>query len=125
MSDNVSKKIKDLRISKGMTLEEVGNIVGVGKSTVRKWENGMIQNMRRDKIAKLAFALGVSPSYLLGWEEEPSTPSRTLTPDEAALLDDYQRLNAEGKAEAQKQIKNLTKIEDYTKDTPLQAKKMA
>ena len=63
-------KIYKLRSEKGMTLEELGNKVGVGKSTVRKWENGMIANMRRDKILKLAEALGTTPSYLMGWEEE-------------------------------------------------------
>ena len=68
MSDEMAKKIHDLRIEKGMTLEELGNKVGVGKSTVRKWENGMIANMRRDKIAKVADALGVSPGYLMGWD---------------------------------------------------------
>lgn len=66
----MSDKIKALRKANDMTLEELGNIVGVGKSTVRKWENGDIRNMRRDKIAKLAKALSVSPSYLMGWEDE-------------------------------------------------------
>ena len=59
------EKIKSLREQKGMTLEELGNKVGVGKSTVRKWENGMIANMRRDKIAKLADALDTSPAELV------------------------------------------------------------
>ena len=66
-------KIKMLREQKDMTLEELGNAVGVGKSTVRKWENGMIANMRRDKIAKVAAALDVSPGYLMGWEEGKET----------------------------------------------------
>lgn len=66
-------KIKMLREQKNMTLEELGNAVGVGKSTVRKWENGMIANMRRDKIAKVAAALDVSPGYLMGWEEGKET----------------------------------------------------
>lgn len=65
-------KIKMLRTNRGMTLEEVGDIVGVGKSTVRKWESGEIANMRRDKIALLAKALHVTPGYLMGWEEESS-----------------------------------------------------
>ena len=65
----MSKKIKELRISQGMTLEQVANEVGVGKSTVRKWETGMIANMRRDKIASLAKALHTTPAYLMGWEE--------------------------------------------------------
>ena len=53
-------KIKMLREQKNMTLEELGNAVGVGKSTVRKWENGMIKNMGRDKIAALAAVLQMS-----------------------------------------------------------------
>ena len=65
------EKIKALRLQRGMTLEQVGERVGVGKSTVRKWESGQIANMRRDKIALLAKALGVEPSYLMGWDDEP------------------------------------------------------
>lgn len=63
----IGQKIKDLREKRGLTLEEVGNKVGVGKSTVRKWENDII-DMKRDKIAKLAETLGCSPLYLLGYE---------------------------------------------------------
>ena len=69
-SEDMARKIMELRKEKGLTLEEVANIVGVGKSTVRKWETGMIANMRRDKIAALAKALGTTPMYLMGWEEE-------------------------------------------------------
>lgn len=74
-SNDMAKRIKDLRLEKGLTLEQVGKIVGVGRSTVRKWETGMIANMKRDKIASLSKALGVSPSYLLGYTDE-----RTLQP---------------------------------------------
>lgn len=63
--------IKSRRNELNLTLEEVGNMVGVGKSTVRKWETGDIENMKRDKIVKLAKALKVSPSYIMGLEEEP------------------------------------------------------
>ena len=66
-------RIKARRKELGLTLEEVGNIVGVGKSTVRKWETGDIANMRRDKIARLAIALQISPSELMGWDMEDYT----------------------------------------------------
>lgn len=73
---DMGEKIKQLRTEKHLTLEQLGDMVGVGKSTVRKWENGMIANMRRDKIAKIADALGVSPAYLMGWNEKTrSTPT--------------------------------------------------
>ena len=67
---DMGQKIYSLRIQKGLTLEELGNMVGVGKSTVRKWENGMIANMKRDKILKVSEALNTTPAYLMGWEEE-------------------------------------------------------
>lgn len=66
----MGQKIYNLRTQKGLTLEDLGNMVGVGKSTVRKWENGMIANMKRDKILKVSEALGTTPAYLMGWEEE-------------------------------------------------------
>lgn len=62
--------IKSRRKELNLTLEQVGYLVGVGKSTVRKWETGDIENMKRDKIVKLAKALRVSPSYIMGIEEE-------------------------------------------------------
>jgi len=69
--NDMAEKIKRLRAKKGMTLEDVASIVGVGKSTVRKWETGIIENMRRDKILSLSEALGTTPEYLMGWEEDP------------------------------------------------------
>ena len=95
MENEFSRKIKRLRLAKGLTLEEVGRIVGVGKSTVRKWETGMIANMRRDKIDLLAKALGVTPSVLMGWEETDDTADTdvlTLTEDEKLLLDLFRRV---------------------------------
>lgn len=62
--------IKSRRKELNLTLEQVGDLVGVGKSTVRKWETGDIENMKRDKIVKLAKALRVSPLYIMGIEEE-------------------------------------------------------
>ncbi|UXR50973.1 LexA family protein [Staphylococcus simulans] len=66
--------IKSRRKELNLTLEQVGNLVGVGKSTVRKWETGDIENMKRDKIVKLAKALRVSPSYIMGIEEDQPQP---------------------------------------------------
>lgn len=94
---DMGKKIEYLRKKKGMTLEELGNKVGVGKSTVRKWENGMIANMRRDKIAKIAAALDVSPGELMGWHVVESTPEIAMTEWEKELLKKYRVLDHRGK----------------------------
>ena len=85
MSEGMAQRIKELRREKGLTLEQVADIVGVGKSTVRKWETGMIANMKRDKISSLAKALGTTPAYLMGWKE--SEEDKKISPDELALTE--------------------------------------
>ena len=75
----------------------MGDLVGVGKSTVRNWETGMIRNMGRDKILALAEALDLSPSELLGEEPEKEetrpapSPEPGLTPEERRLLSAWRR----------------------------------
>lgn len=87
MAEGMGNRIKELRKAKGLTLEQVGDAVGVGKSTVRKWETGMIANMRRDKIASLAKVLGTTPAHLMGWKEkEISSDERQLTEGEKQML---------------------------------------
>ncbi|TKK61851.1 XRE family transcriptional regulator, partial [Enterococcus faecalis] len=66
--------LKQKRMEKNLTLEQVGNFVGVGKSTVRKWETGMIENMGRDKIVALSKVLDVSPLEILDIPETEETP---------------------------------------------------
>ena len=99
--ENMARKIKELRQAKGLTLEQVANVVGVGKSTVRKWETGMIANMKRDKIADLAKALGTTPAYLMGWsenvnKEEKNPPEQQkLSEGEKMWLELYHRVSGE------------------------------
>ena len=96
MNESMANKIRTLRQERGLTLEQVADVVGVGKSTVRKWETGMIANMRRDKIADLAKALGTTPAYLMGWddqeEQSPSPSDPALTEGETELLDLFRRI---------------------------------
>lgn len=63
---NIGTKIHTLRTELGLTLQELGDKVGVGASTVRKWETGYIKSLGHDKIQKLATALGTTPAYLIG-----------------------------------------------------------
>lgn len=92
----IGQRIRALREAHDMTLEELGQKVGVGKSTVRKWETGMIANMRRDKIAKLSDALNVTPAYLMGWDESksPAAEEIILTDHEKDLVLSYRLADA-------------------------------
>lgn len=101
MEEGMAQRIKALRQEKGLTLEQVADVVGVGKSTVRKWETGMIANMKRDKIAFLAKALGTTPEYLMGWEEKKDSPSEPeLTEGEKLMLELFRQIPKDRQPEA-------------------------
>lgn len=69
--------INQRRLFLGLTLEDVGNAVGVSKSTVKKWEDGYISNMKRDKISELAKVLKISPVVLITGELEENSKNNS------------------------------------------------
>lgn len=64
--------IKELRISKGLTQEELGAIIGVKKAAIQKYESGAVENIKRSSIQKLSSYFNVSPSYLMGLIDDDS-----------------------------------------------------
>lgn len=66
----VGDRIHLLRTELHLTFQELGDRVGVGASTVRKWEIGLIKDIKTDKIQKLASALNTTVDYLMGWSEK-------------------------------------------------------
>lgn len=67
---DIGKRIYNRRIELGLSLSQLGNKVGVSKSTISRWETGKIENLRAEQISKLAIALKVSPLYLIGMSDE-------------------------------------------------------
>lgn len=66
----VGERIRNRRIELGLTQEELAIRMGYnGKSSVCAAETKG-DNVTTTKVQKFAMALGVSPSYLLGFEEE-------------------------------------------------------
>lgn len=62
------ERIKALRIAKGWSQEELGKKIGVQRAAINKYEKGVVVNLKRDVIAKLASALGASPIDIMGFE---------------------------------------------------------
>ena len=44
-----AERLRQLRKEKHMTLEELGNAIGVGRATVYKYEHGVIRNIQMDE----------------------------------------------------------------------------
>lgn len=64
-----------IRISRekiGLSQVELAERVGVSKQNMYKYENNIITNIPSDKIESLAEILGVSPSYIMGWNSPES-----------------------------------------------------
>lgn len=111
---DAGKVIKDARLRKGMTQEELGERVGVQKSAIAKYENGRVINIKRSVLQKLAKALDLNPSELIesDWvKKDPEATNENGAKAAALLLDKefvelypmYESLNAEKK----KQVKDF------------------
>lgn len=62
---DIGKKIKDARLTKGLTQEELGTLVGLQKSAIAKYENGRVVNIKRSTLQKLAKVLDLRGSDLI------------------------------------------------------------
>lgn len=65
--ENLGGQIKHYRNTSGMSLEELGKRIGVGKSTVRKYEVGSIK-VSHGRLEQISNALGIDVSLLYGEE---------------------------------------------------------
>lgn len=69
MKESTGDRIKHFRQSRNLTQSSLGKLVGVKNNTVSQWENGTT-NPNIDFIEKLCVALKITPSMLLGFEDE-------------------------------------------------------
>ena len=100
---NVGQLIKKLRTERGMTQEELGEILGVKKAAVQKWESGTVQNLKRATIQALSEYFGVSPSSFIEGPPEPSNVGAIYT-DEIYQVPVFESVSAGFGAYADSQI---------------------
>ena len=62
---NIGNIIKDKRLSQNLSLDELGELINVGKSTISKWENGTIIDLRLSNIISLCRVFDMTPNELL------------------------------------------------------------
>lgn len=112
----IGQKIKSARIAKGLTQEALGDIVGVQKSAIAKYENGRIVNIKRSTLQKIASALNIRPSELMfdrSPEETADLHVKILTDFELMeALKDYYKLSSDSQKMIRDLIYNLKKDEN-------------
>ena len=62
---NIGNLIKKLRTEKGYSQEQLGNMLGVQRAAVQKWECGTVKNLKRDTIIKLSEIFDVPPASFI------------------------------------------------------------
>ena len=126
----IGEKIQARRKELGLTLEDVGNAVGVGKSTVKKWETGYIANMRRDKISALSKILQMNPAEFINVDERQLSKESqaynlvseclgwTLSESEQTVIENMRLLNEDGVMAVVKYSIFAVSQPEYKKEMP-------
>lgn len=113
------ERIRQLRIEHDMTQEELGAKIGVQKAAIYKYETGLIVNLKRSTIEKLAIALSTTPTYLMGMEDTEAVQPvlAEFTPQQTALLTAFNELNDEGQDKVITYAEDLNRTGYYKKDS--------
>ena len=67
---SIGKRIKEIRISKNITQDELALKIGTTKQTIYKYENEIVTNIPSQKIELISNALNTTPGYLMGWSDK-------------------------------------------------------
>lgn len=111
-----NERLRDRRISMGLTQEEVGNIAGITRSAVQKYERGIIKNVYTSTLELFAQALRCSPAYLMCWTDNPREGmEEEYTHKEREIIRAYRELNEEGAEKVEEYIKDISSSGRYIK----------
>ena len=74
----IPERLKDLRVDRGLTLEQLAAETGLSKSALGKYEADDFKDISPFSIATLAKFYGVSTDYLMGLTETKNHPNTDL-----------------------------------------------
>lgn len=93
----VSERIRHQMELRNLSYGELAATTGLAKSAIYRYATGETGKIPTEALEKLARALGVTPSYLTGWEEErPRTlaahfEGEEFSEDELREIEDFVR----------------------------------
>lgn len=115
------EKIKLRRLELGLSYQELSDLTGINKSTLQRYETGFIKKVPINQVQVIAKALRVSPGYLMGWENDNTSPTYYLNPEAAKMAQEiydnpqYKVLFDATKKLKPESIKEVMKFIDYQK----------
>ena len=79
----VGERIKSERKKKHLSMEALGEMLGVGRSAVNKWEKGTVKGIKRETILEMAKIFDCNPAWLGGYIDDDI--ASFATPEEFEL----------------------------------------
>ena len=111
----IGERMRSRRKQLGFSAEYIAEKLGCSPATIYRYENGYIEKMPIDSVSPIASILGVTPAYLMGWEDEFGAEKAAagggdgLSPLEARLMELVRRLTDDQKQMLLAQIELLLK----------------
>lgn len=65
-NEEIGRKIKAVRLQRGLTQTQLGEKLGVGAAAVNKWETGLVKNIKREMLRQISLTLDIHPATLIG-----------------------------------------------------------
>ena len=104
-----------------MSQEELGRRVGVQRAAINKYEKGSVTNIPITTIEKIANVFDVSPTFILGWNDDKSNPlsaevkvlqgvKKLYGSEMIAVMEIYMSLNPVGKKRIRQCLEDLEQI---------------
>lgn len=111
-----SCRLRQAREQAGLTQQALADKLGVTKSAIGNYENG-VSSPKWDILIQIFDILHVDPNFLYqdDFSIDSSSPTRTLTPIQVSLLDAFDQLNEEGQAKAVEYVEDLVLTGRYKK----------
>lgn len=65
------ERLLKMRRERGWSQERLGEVIGVSRSAINKYEVGVVTDVKASQVELLASALGCSAAYLVCWTDDP------------------------------------------------------
>lgn len=110
-----ASRLRQAREQAGLTQQDLAKKLGVTKSAVGNYENG-VSSPKWDVLIKIFDVLRVDPNFL--YQDDFSsefTEAHVLTPQQSTLLAAFDQLNEEGQTKAVEYVEDLVLTGRYKK----------
>lgn len=110
-----ASRLRQAREQSGLTQQDLAEKLGVTKSAVGNYENG-VSSPKWDVLLRIFDILHVEPNFLYqdSFSPGPANPVQ-LAPKQSALLKSFDQLNEEGQTKAVEYVEDLVLTGRYKK----------